>query len=106
QRLMPLVKEVAQRVDPLGGGLDVDDAVGGVGVQPVDACATAGDRALVGVDRVGAGDPDPGGQRVGLAVLEHGQVRMDVVDELLGRAAGDPVHLPGAGGAGRGDRGT
>ena len=39
ERLAPLVEEVAQRVDPLGGRLDVDDAVGGVGVQPVDALA-------------------------------------------------------------------
>ena len=41
ERLVPLVEEVAQRVDALGRRLDVDDPVGGVGVQPVDALAAA-----------------------------------------------------------------
>ena len=48
QRLVPLVEEVAQRVDPLGGRLDVDDRRRGVGVQPVEAVAAGGDRARPG----------------------------------------------------------
>src|SRR6185437_10471756 len=44
----PLVEEVAQDVGAPDRGLDVNDAVGGRGVQPVEAGATGDERALGG----------------------------------------------------------
>src|ERR1035437_8173285 len=77
ERLVPFVEEVAQGVDPPRRGLDVDDPVGSVGVQPVDALAAGGDRAAGGLILDRAGNPDAPGDRVLLAVDEHGQVGMD-----------------------------
>src|SRR6516162_5825070 len=46
ERLAPDVEEVTQGVGALDRGLDVDDAVGGVRVQPVEARAALDERAL------------------------------------------------------------
>src|SRR5690242_5008911 len=46
QRLSPYLEEVAQREGPVDRRLGVDDAVGGVRVQPVEALPVADERAL------------------------------------------------------------
>ncbi len=46
ERQAPFVEEVAQRVGALDRGLDVDDAIGRVSVQPVEAGAGGDERAL------------------------------------------------------------
>ena len=61
ERLPPFVEEVAQRVGALNGRLDGDDAVRGVGVQPVEAAAAGDEGALRGVLGLGAGIPIPAG---------------------------------------------
>src|SRR6266516_7110546 len=76
ERLPPFVEEVAQRVGALNGRLDGDDAVRGVGVQPVEATAAGDEGALRGVLGLGAGDPDPGRDLAWRAVDEDGQVGM------------------------------
>jgi imidazole glycerol-phosphate synthase subunit HisF len=92
QRLAPLVKEVTQGVGALDRGLDVDDAVGSVRVQPVKARAGLDERPLRGVRGLGPGDADGGRDLPGRAVHEHGQVRVDVEHRLLRGLAADPVY--------------
>ena len=83
ERLPPLVEEVAQRVGPVHRGLDVDDAVSSVRVQPVEAGPLFDERA----DRGGLGyrtrDADGGRDLPGRAVHEDGQVGVDVEQGLL-----------------------
>jgi hypothetical protein len=74
-------------------GLDVDDAVGGVGVQPVEAGAAGDERALGGVLGLGAGDSDAGRDLARRAVHEDGQVGVDVKDGLLAGLAADRVNV-------------
>jgi imidazole glycerol-phosphate synthase subunit HisF len=109
QRLAPDVEEVAQCVGALGRRLDVDDAVSGVRVQPVEACAGLDERALRGVRGLRAGNADAGRDLARRAVHEDGQVRVDVEQRLLAGLAADSVHRLASGrrgGAGqRGARG-
>ena len=103
ERLAPYVEEVAQRVGALDRGLDVDDAVGGVRVQPVEAGAGLDERSLRRVRGLRAGDADGGRDLPGRAVHEDGQVRVDVEHRLLAGLAADPVHwLAGRRGGGAG----
>ncbi len=67
ERQAPLVEEVAQGVDAVHRRLDVDNAVGGMGVQPVEAVPADDERALGGVLRLRPGDPDPGRDLAGRA---------------------------------------
>src|SRR4029077_3510359 len=90
--LAPYVEEVTQGVGALDRGLDVDDAVGGVRVQPVKARAGLDERPLWGVRGLGPGDADGGRELPGGAVHEHGQVRVDMEHRLLRCLAADPVH--------------
>jgi imidazole glycerol-phosphate synthase subunit HisF len=101
ERLAPFVEEVAQGVGALDRGLDVDDAVGGVRVQPVKARAGLDERALRGIGGLSPGDADGGRDLPGRAVHEDGQVRVDVKHRLLGGVAADPVHRLAGGRGGR-----
>src|SRR5215467_1325455 len=60
QRLPPYDEEVAQREGPVDRRLDVDDAVGGVRMQPVEALPAADERALRGVLGLRPRDADAG----------------------------------------------
>src|SRR5260370_472889 len=100
ERLAPFVEEVAQGVGALNRRLDVDDAVRGVGVQPVEAVPAGAERALGGVLRAGPWDPDGGGDLAGRAVHEDGQVRVDVKDGLLAGLAADALNGPSGGARG------
>jgi hypothetical protein len=91
ERLAPYVEEITERVGPLDRGLDVDDAVGGVGVQPVEAGAAGDERALRGALGLSAGDPDGGRDLAGRPVDEDAQPGVDVEDGLLAGLAADPV---------------
>ena len=103
--LAPLVEKVAQGVGAPDRGLDVNDAIGGMGVQPVEAGTAGDERALRGALGLCAGDPDPGGDLAGRAVHEYGQVGVDVEDGLLtGLAAGPVDVLTGGSGGGAGQR--
>jgi imidazole glycerol-phosphate synthase subunit HisF len=96
ERLAPYVEEVAQGVGPLDGRLDVDDAVGGVRVQPVKAGSAGDERALGGGLGLRSRDADGRRDLAGRAVHEDGQVGVDVEDALLTGLAADPVYgLPG-----------
>jgi imidazole glycerol-phosphate synthase subunit HisF len=104
ERLAPDIEEVAQRVGALDRRLDVDDAVGGVRVQPVEARAGLDERAVRGVRGLRAGNADGGRDLARRAVHEDGQVRVDMEHRLLAGLAADPVHrLAGGrrGGAGQ-----
>ena len=103
QRLIPLVEEVAERVDPHARGLDMDHAVGRVGVEPVIALLRAPERAVRRLLGHRPHHPDRGRERARIAVDVHLEVRVDVVDELLDRRALDPVD-GGALGGGPGRR--
>ena len=92
ERLAPYVEEVAQGVGAMDRGLDMDDAVGGVRVQPVEARAGLDERALRGLGGLRSGDADGGRDLPGRAVHEDGQVRVDVEHRLLAGLAADPVH--------------
>jgi imidazole glycerol-phosphate synthase subunit HisF len=72
ERLAPDVEEVAQRVGALDRRLDVDDAVSGVRVQPVEARAGLDERALRGVRGLRTGDADAGRDLARGAVHEDG----------------------------------
>jgi len=91
ERLPPLVEEVAQRVGPVHRGLDVDDAVGGVRMQPVEAGSLLDERARRGGLRHRPGDADGGWYLPGRTVHEDGQVGVDVEQGLLAGLAADPV---------------
>ena len=60
-------------------------------MQPEVALAAGRDGAVLRLLVPGAGDPDAARQGVDAAVVEHRQVGVDVVHELLGRLALDPV---------------
>src|SRR6185312_12329631 len=106
ERLPPLVEELAERIGALHRRLDVDDPVGRMGVQPVEAGPRVDERArrrLLG-DRVR--DADPRRHLALLAVDEDRQVRVNVEHRLLAGLAADPVDgLPGGGGRRPGQRG-
>jgi hypothetical protein len=107
QRLAPLVEEVAQGVVPLDRRLDVDDAVGGVRVQPVEAGSLLDERARRGRLGLRAGDADGGRHLTRRAVHEDGQVGVDVEQGLLAGLAADAVHgLAGDRGGRAGQRGA
>src|SRR5260221_10126946 len=99
--LAPFVEEVAQGVGALNRRLDVDDAVGGVGVQPVEAGPGGDEWALGCVLRPGSGDPDGGRDLARRAVHQDGQVRVDVKDGLLAGLAADAVDALAGGARGR-----
>jgi len=91
ERLTPHVEEVAQREPPLDRRLDVDQSVGGVRVQPVEAAAAPDERpGLVSLD-LRAGDADAARDLAGRAAEEQREVRVDVKERLLGPQALDPV---------------
>ena len=92
ERLAPYVEEVTQGVGALDRRLNVDDAVGGVRVQPVEARAGLDERALRTLRGLRSGDADAGRDLPGRAVHEDGQVRVDVEHGLLAGLAADPVH--------------
>ena len=106
--LAPDVEELAERVDLLVGGLDVDHAVGRVGVEPVEASAPFDERPLGGLsDLQRWGDADALRHLLLDAVHEDGQVGVDVVRHLLAAETGDPVdRLPVGRGVDRGERGA
>jgi imidazole glycerol-phosphate synthase subunit HisF len=92
ERLAPDVEEVTQGVGALDRRLDVDDAVGGVRVQPVKARAGLDERAQRGLRDLRSRDADAGRDLPGRAVHEDGQVCVDVEQRLLAGLAADPVH--------------
>ena len=100
ERLAPLVEEVAQGVGAVDRGLDMDDAVGGMRMQPVKAGAAGDERALRGLLGLCARDPDGGRDLARRSVNEDGQVGVDMEEGLLAGLAADPVD----GMAGRGGR--
>jgi imidazole glycerol-phosphate synthase subunit HisF len=107
ERLAPDIEKVAQRVGAVDRRLDVDDAVSGVCVQPVEARAGLDERALRGVGGLRAGNADGSRDLARRAVHEDGQVRVDVEQRLLAGLAADPVHrLAGGRRGGAGQRGT
>jgi len=105
ERLAPYVEEVTQGVGALDRGFDVDDAVSGVRVQPVEARAGFDERALRGRRGLGPRNADAGRDLPGRTVDEDGQVRVDVEQRLLAGLAADPVHrLAGRPRSGAGQR--
>ncbi len=92
QGLAPLVEEVAQGVGPVHRGLDVDDAVGGVRVQPVEAGSLFDERARRGGLGHRSRDADGGRDLPGRAIHEDGQVGVNVEQGLLAGLAADSVH--------------
>jgi cyclase len=107
ERLAPYIEEVAQGVGALDRRLDVDDAVGGVRVQPVEARAGLDERAVRGVRGLRAGNSDARRDLARRAVHEDGQVRVDVEHRLFAGLAADPVHrLAGRRRGGAGQRGA
>jgi imidazole glycerol-phosphate synthase subunit HisF len=101
ERLAPLIEEVPQGVGAVDRRLDVDDAVGGVRVQPVEARAAANVRPLRGLLGLRPGNADGGRDLTGRPVHEDGQVRVDVEQRLLAGLAADPVHRLAGRAAGR-----
>ena len=101
QRLAPLVEDLAQGESALDRGLDVDDAVGGVRVQPVQAGPARDEGAVGGGLGLRSGDADARGDLAGRAVHEDGQVGVDMEESLLGCLAADPVHGAAGGPGGR-----
>jgi hypothetical protein len=71
----------------------VDDAVGSVRVQPVEAGPLLDERARRGRLGLRAGDADGGRHLAGRAVHEDSQVGVDMEQGLLHGLAADPVHL-------------
>src|SRR5438874_1584683 len=71
QRLVPLVEEVPERVDPVRGRLDVDDPVVRVRVKPVVTALRAVERTRRGLLRDRPDQPDRPRQRARVAVHEH-----------------------------------
>ncbi len=101
ERLAPLVEEVAQGEGPLDRRLDVDDAVRGVRVQPVETVPVGCERAVRGGLGLRPRDADGRRDLPGRAVHEYGQVGVDVEEGLLAGLAADPVDgLAGGRGAG------
>jgi cyclase len=88
----PFIEEVTQGVYAMDRRLDVDDAVRGVRMQPVEAGPAGDKRARRGLLGLRARDADGGRDLTGRAIHEDGQVRVDVEERLLGGLAADPVH--------------
>ena len=88
----PFIEEVTQGVGAMDGGFDVNDAVGGVRVQPVEAGTAGDERARRGLLSLRPGDADGGRDLTGRAVHEDRQVGVDVEQRLLVGLAADPVH--------------
>lgn len=89
----PHVEELPEGVQLLAGRLDVNDAVGDMSVEPVEAAATrseGSDRGRGRLDR--RRDADGQGDLARLAVDEHRKVGVNVVHDLLGRLALDAVN--------------
>jgi O-acetylserine/cysteine efflux transporter len=107
ERLAPLVEELAEGVAAVDGRLDVDDAVGGVRVQPVETGSAADELALGGLLCPGPRYPDRGGDLAGRAVDEDRQVSVNVEQGLLAGLAADAVDPLAGRGRGRpGQRGA
>src|SRR3984893_19274219 len=93
QRLVPDIEVVAQRVHALARRLDVDDPVRRVGMQPVEALAGYNECAGRGLDDLrGWNDADAFWDDPELAVRIHGEMRVNVVNDLLCRVAADAVN--------------
>ena len=84
------------------GRLDVEDAVVGVGVQPVEAASGFDEGALGGLHRLEARNADAVRNDAGLPVHEDRQMGVDVGDGLLAGVALDPVHRLTRGGGAQG----
>src|SRR5499427_892400 len=105
QRLPPHVEEVAQREGPVDRRLDMDDAVGGVRMQPVEALPAADERALRGVLGLRPGYSEAGRYLARRAVHNDGQMSVDVEQHLLAGVAVDAIHRRAGGlGSGAGQR--
>src|SRR5215813_5596346 len=89
QRPSPYAEDLPERVDAPDRGLDVDDAGGVMGVQPVQALA-AYDKAVLHLLR--PGNPDPGRDHLARAGGVDRQVGMDVIGDLLAGLARDAVY--------------
>ncbi len=95
ERLPPNREELSEDELPSGGGFDMDDAVGCVGVEVVQAAADSGCEVPVGavlyLDLTGEADAEGNGS--GLAVHVDGEVGMHMGGDLFRGAAGDPGNV-------------
>ena len=82
----------------------MDDPVGRVRVQPVEATPIADERALGRVLHLAAADPDPVRDLARDALDEDRQMGMDMEQQLLGAQALDAVDRSTAGTRGRSAR--
>src|SRR5260370_14941198 len=93
ERLAPLGKEIAEGVFALNWRLDVNDPVGGMRVQPVEAVPAGDEGALGSVLGNRARDADASRHLPWPAVDEDRQVRVNVKERLLTAEAADPFDL-------------
>src|SRR5260370_8738378 len=93
ERLAPLGKEIAEGVFAVNWRLDVNDPVGGMRVQPVEAVPAGDEGALGSVLGNRARDADASRHLPWRAVHEDRQVRVNVKKRLLTAEAADPFDL-------------
>jgi hypothetical protein len=91
ERLPPLVEEVAERVNARDRRLDVNDAVGGVGVESVEARSGDNERPARRVLGLCTRNADSSRNLPLLSVHEYGQMRVNVEKGLLAALATDAV---------------
>ena len=81
--LAPDIEKITEGVGPLDRRFDVDDPVGGMRVQPVEAAPSAHEGTGRRLRHHRVVDADALRDAARLAVDEHGQVRMDVKRHLF-----------------------